>query len=48
MHLVYFDESGQTGSNLADAAQPVFVLAALVVPETTWLPIERELEAIVE
>lgn len=48
MHLVYFDESGQTGSNLSDPAQPVFVLAALVVPEPTWLPIERELEAIVE
>lgn len=48
MHLVYFDESGQTGNNLNDAAQPVFVLAALVVPETTWLPIEKELGAIVE
>lgn len=48
MHLVYFDESGQTGNNLNDAAQPVFVLAALVVPEATWLPIEKELEGIVE
>ena len=24
MHLIYFDESGNSGANLADTAQPVF------------------------
>jgi hypothetical protein len=48
MHLVYFDESGQTGNNLNDASQPIFVLAALVVPERAWLPVEKDLLAAVE
>ena len=48
MHLVYFDESGQTGNNLNDASQPIFVLAALVVPENEWLPVEKDLLAAVE
>ena len=29
MHLIYLDESGQTGNNLADTSQPDFTLAAL-------------------
>jgi hypothetical protein len=37
MHLIYLDESGQTGTNLRDTVQPVFVLGALVVPESCWL-----------
>src|ERR1019366_2186577 len=48
MHLIYFDESGQSDNNLADAAQPVFVLAALVVPEAVWLPVEKDLQAAVD
>jgi len=48
MHLIYFDESGQTGNNLNDASQPIFVLAALVVPESAWLPVEKDLLAAVE
>jgi hypothetical protein len=44
MHLIYIDESGNTGQNLADPHQPVFVLGALVVPEQKWLVIERDLE----
>jgi hypothetical protein len=44
MHLVYIDESGNTGVNLNDAQQPLFVLAALIVPESCWLELERDLE----
>jgi hypothetical protein len=44
MHLIYIDESGNTGRNLADPQQPVFVLGALVVPETSWQRIETALE----
>jgi hypothetical protein len=42
--LIYFDESGQTGTNLRDAVQPVFVLGALIVPESVWLALERDLQ----
>lgn len=45
MHLIYIDESGNTGNNLDDAQQPLFVLGALVVPETIWLALEADLEA---
>jgi hypothetical protein len=48
MHLIYLDESGQTGTNLKDTAQPVFVLGALVVPENCWLALEKDLQATIE
>lgn len=48
MHLVYFDESGTSGNNLNDSAQPIFTLAALVVPESKWLTLERDLNTQVE
>jgi len=48
MHLVYIDESGQTGTNLRDTVQPVFLLGALVVPESVWLVLEKDLQAAVE
>jgi hypothetical protein len=45
LHLVYLDESGNTGTNLNDSQQPIFLLAALIVPEPVWQPLERDLEA---
>ena len=45
MHIVYFDESGNTGNNLSDAQQPVFMLCALVVAEERWIQIEQDLYA---
>jgi hypothetical protein len=42
VHLIYFDESGQTGTNLRDPVQRVFVLGALVVPESIWLAVEKD------
>jgi Protein of unknown function (DUF3800) len=48
MHLIYFDESGNTGTNLHAPQQPIFVLGALIVPETRWLALEAELRAIIE
>lgn len=44
MHLIYLDESGNSGNNLADPAQPVFVLCAMIVEEAHWLNLERSLE----
>jgi len=43
MHLIYLDESGNSGNNLADPQQPIFVLGALVVPEKKWKQIEHDL-----
>ncbi len=48
MHLIYLDESGQTGTNLRDTVQPIFVLGALVVPESAWLVLEKDLQAVIE
>lgn len=45
MDIIYFDESGNTGTNLNDSQQPVFVLGALVVPEDVWQPLEQSLSA---
>lgn len=45
MHLVYFDESGNSGNNLNDPDQPIFVLGALIVPEECWQAVETVLEA---
>ncbi len=43
MHLIYLDESGNSGMNLTDPQQPVFVLCGLVVAEHKWLDLERDL-----
>ncbi|MGE9268511.1 MAG: DUF3800 domain-containing protein [Verrucomicrobiales bacterium] len=43
MHLIYLDESGNSGNNLSDPQQPVFVLGALVVPEERWLSVETDI-----
>ncbi|MHB1809948.1 MAG: DUF3800 domain-containing protein, partial [Solirubrobacteraceae bacterium] len=41
MHLLYLDESGKSGAT--DYSQPWYVLGGLVVHESVWLPLEREL-----
>lgn len=43
MHLIYLDESGNSGTNLSDPQQPIFVLGALIVPEQKWKAIETDL-----
>lgn len=48
MHLIYLDESGQSGNNLNDPHQQVFVLAALPIPENLWLLIEQELQSAID
>ena len=40
MNLVYIDESGNTGLNLKDSQQPVFLLAAMILPESKWFSLE--------
>ena len=41
MNLVYIDESGNTGLNLKDPQQPVFILAAMILPESRWFSLEE-------
>lgn len=41
MNLVYIDESGNTGLNLKDSQQPVFLLAAMILPESKWFLLEK-------
>jgi len=48
MHLIYLDESGNSGGNLADSRQPVFVLCGLIVPEHKWQSLETALLAAVD
>lgn len=36
MHFLYIDEAGSTGADLAEAQQPVFVMAAIVVSDEKW------------
>lgn len=45
MHLIYLDESGNTGNNLNDPQQPIFVLSALIVPVDVWQDLEKDLNA---
>lgn len=43
MYLIYLDESGNSGCNLTDPQQPVFVLGALIIPEEKWLSVETSI-----
>lgn len=45
MYLIYVDESGNSGSNLSDKQQPIFLLCAMILAEDRWLPLEMDLRA---
>ena len=47
MHFFYLDESGDTGNNLADQEQPIFVLAGLSVADKKWNNTKEQLDGIV-
>lgn len=47
MILAYIDESGDTGINLSDKQQPVFVLGAMLVPQLQWKSLEQQVKTIV-
>lgn len=48
MHLIYFDETGNTGNNLTDPQQPVFLLCAMLIQHTRWQDLEKALHCICE
>lgn len=45
MHFLYIDEAGNSGANLHDADQPVFVMAGLVVSDEKWHGTKAVIEA---
>ncbi len=48
MYLIYIDESGNSGLNLSDPAQPLFALCAMMLPEDRWQPLEQDLKAVLD
>lgn len=47
MHFFYLDESGDTGANLADQHQPIFVLGGISVRDEGWSTTQEHLAQIV-
>jgi hypothetical protein len=47
MHFFYLDESGDTGGNLADAGQPIFVLGGLSVADKKWNNTKESLDQVI-
>lgn len=47
MHFFYLDESGDTGSNLADVHQPVFVIGGVSVRDEGWNTTQQHLAEII-
>lgn len=47
MKLIYIDESGDTGHNLNDTQQQIFVLAALIVPDNDWIDVEETFQNVI-
>lgn len=41
MYLIYLDESGNTGLNLKDRQQPIFVLGAIAIHKSDWFRLEN-------
>ena len=48
MNLVYIDESGNSGLNLKDPQQPVFLMAALILHSSKWFSLEKDFYNILE
>lgn len=46
MHFFYIDESGDTGANLADAHQPIFVIGGISVRDEGWNTTQEHLSRI--
>jgi len=47
MHFFYLDESGDSGCNLDDKKQPIFVLAGLSVADKKWNNTKDELDRLI-
>ncbi len=48
MHFFYTDESGDTGKNLTDPAQPVFVMGGVNLRDEGWNKTQEDLNALLE
>lgn len=48
MNLIYLDESGNSGNNLEDPQQRIFLLCAMILPEEKWCELEEKLSKILD
>lgn len=46
MQLIYVDDYGNTGRRLDDPKQPLFMLFAVLIDESKWIAVERELNEV--
>jgi hypothetical protein len=48
MHFFYLDESGDTGNNLLNQEQPIFVLAGLSIADKKWVNTKEKLDGVIK
>jgi hypothetical protein len=48
MNLIYIDESGNTGLNLKDPQQPIFILAGMMLHSSQWFVLEEQFFRIIK
>ena len=46
MELIYLDDSGSTGTNMDDKAQPVFILGGVMLDDSKWHKVNESIENI--
>lgn len=48
MKLIYTDESGNTGLNLKDKQQPIFLLVCIIIDENQWFDLEDDYHKLIK
>lgn len=48
MHFFYIDETGDTGNDLLNAQQPIFVMGGISVSDEKWNPTQKRFVAIID
>lgn len=48
MHFFYIDETGDTGQDLLNVQQPIFVMGGLTVSDEKWNPTQQKFVAIID
>jgi hypothetical protein len=48
MHFYYIDETGDTGNDLLNAQQPIFVMGGLCISDEKWNPTQQKFASIID
>lgn len=48
MHFLYIDETGDTGDDLLNAEQPIFVMGGLTVSDEKWNPTQQKFVTVID